>query len=823
MDASVRAMSACAGRTVYIFTNATDGLTTTFLRRPMVLDDALVVGGGGGGGACASLTTITAGGGGGGGVLPVNIFRPMAAGDSFQTIVGKGGLHTAGGTSALIFGGETWQSFGGATRSSAGDGAGGASGGTSETAGCAGGARGATGVYVGGGGGGATKIGGDGRQPVAGKWQAGKGGDGLWNDITGVNHCYGSGGGGLTQVENRDPINEETQSPYFGEGGTESGGRGGLCGTRTLSGGGEWNGEWNVGYPGVDGLGGGSGANGFGGDAVGGRGVCGGVGTVILGFTSIGDTSRVLSVEEIANYAIPFGGAAQPHPLVRCGQTVLTEDTDYDIHYANNAEEGTASFMVIGKGAYAGLTRRVTFQTRKARFVAPDGTGDGSDWAHAMNLTNAVNGLTNGTYEIWCKAGSYDLSDGGMRVGNCTTIRGGFAGDALNAARKDPTGAKTVFDGGNNCVTLLASQYVCPQADFETKPIVVEDCTFQRATRHCIVASEKATPFVIRNCEFLNTVLTTATYNPGLAFHIYKTGGAPLTISNCRFEGNLDASASGCWVYTIWADTVGAVTIEGCSFVTNGVLSTQSALSHDSQTGHIVWINVATSASIRDCDFRGNCLIRGGTASDCIRIIDVSATIERCRFVGNTIRVTTANAVPDGLVCLKGGRSALPVVLRSCTFAYNSLDCLLAAPSSCVHTDGVPPLTVENCIFGKNVTSDSNTAARDFSGSNATITYSSFESLEKGTQGACLNVDAGTGCIAADPKFKTNDADLANPDEVVAIDVHLRSWSPCVNAGNPDSDWSQEPKPNGKRINMGGYGGTSEAAKTPPGLRFVVQ
>jgi hypothetical protein len=49
-----------------------------------------------------------------------------------------------------------------------------------------------------------------------------------------------------------------------------------------------------------------------------------------------------------------------------------------------------------------------------------------------------------------------------------------------------------------------------------------------------------------------------------------------------------------------------------------------------------------------------------------------------------------------------------------------------------------------------------------------------------------------------------------------AYDFRLRAddWvtSPCINAGDPFSDYSREPAPNGGRINIGAYGGTEEAA-----------
>lgn len=77
---------------------------------------------------------------------------------------------------------------------------------------------------------------------------------------------------------------------------------------------------------------------------------------------------------------------------------------------------------------------------------------------------------------------------------------------------------------------------------------------------------------------------------------------------------------------------------------------------------------------------------------------------------------------------------------------------------------------------------------------------------------------AGVGNITLDPLF----ADETNGD------YHLKSkegrwngttWvadtftSPSINAGNPDDEYSEEPSPNGDRINMGAYGNTSEASK----------
>jgi hypothetical protein len=51
-------------------------------------------------------------------------------------------------------------------------------------------------------------------------------------------------------------------------------------------------------------------------------------------------------------------------------------------------------------------------------------------------------------------------------------------------------------------------------------------------------------------------------------------------------------------------------------------------------------------------------------------------------------------------------------------------------------------------------------------------------------------------------------------DPVLATWVKDSSLSPCIDAGDPNSAWENEPEPNGGRINMGAYGGTAQASLT---------
>lgn len=61
-----------------------------------------------------------------------------------------------------------------------------------------------------------------------------------------------------------------------------------------------------------------------------------------------------------------------------------------------------------------------------------------------------------------------------------------------------------------------------------------------------------------------------------------------------------------------------------------------------------------------------------------------------------------------------------------------------------------------------------------------------------------------TGNFYADPRFVDQSTG----------DYHLLPASPCIDAGDPQSDYSQEPEYNGGRINLGRYGNTAEAATT---------
>jgi hypothetical protein len=112
-------------------------------------------------------------------------------------------------------------------------------------------------------------------------------------------------------------------------------------------------------------------------------------------------------------------------------------------------------------------------------------------------------------------------------------------------------------------------------------------------------------------------------------------------------------------------------------------------------------------------------------------------------------------------------------------------------------------------------------------GSSATASYCDVQGgLSKIFHDSQSTVNWGSGNIDSDPCFASFDPngdpnlwDLHLQSEYGRWEPNSQSWvtdsntSPCIDAGDPNSDWSDEPWPNGKRINMGAYGGTNQASK----------
>ncbi|MHC4582887.1 MAG: right-handed parallel beta-helix repeat-containing protein [Planctomycetota bacterium] len=165
-----------------------------------------------------------------------------------------------------------------------------------------------------------------------------------------------------------------------------------------------------------------------------------------------------------------------------------------------------------------------------------------------------------------------------------------------------------------------------------------------------------------------------------------------------------------------------------------------------------------------------NCSIVGNVSAGIKLYLSSNPTISNCIIADN---------IGSGIVMLKqvSGRKQF---FNSPTIA----NCTIVGNSEIGISEGIPSI-LNSIIYDNGV---------QITGSSAIVTYSNVQSGFP-----------GEGNIDADPLF----ADAANGD------YHLLTGSPCIDAGDPNSECTFEPEPNGGIINMGAYGGTLEASKSP--------
>ena len=352
---------------VVVFSNAQSSATLTVLQE-CTLVRALVVGGGGAGG------NTMGGGGGGGQVVASDDLHIVSTNDVITLTVGDGGAKGTGyyaglqgGTSSLTLpDGTTINAYGGgggggysaAAPTANADGEIGSGGGngfgraTAPTKGTHYNYGNPGGLAQGGGGG----AGAAGENPglhaesvlydseTAYRTQAGYGGEGVTNDISGVAEVYGSGGGGGG--------GQGYWSQFHAPGGTHAG----AGAVRTdKTGGGDGVKEA---LPADEGFGAGGGGGSFshsGGASSGGAASKGGCGTVILRFSKTDLSTLLFEVDPIPDQY--FTSSAQtPAVVVRhVIGGIVVDPANYDVTYADNVNPGTARVTVAGKGAYDGI------------------------------------------------------------------------------------------------------------------------------------------------------------------------------------------------------------------------------------------------------------------------------------------------------------------------------------------------------------------------------------------------------------------------------------------------------------------------------------
>ena len=298
---------------------------------------------------------------------------------------------------------------------------------------------------------------------------------------------------------------------------------------------------------------------------------------------------------------------------------------------------------------------------------------------------------------------------------------------------------------------------------------------------------------------------------------MYNSVSSP-TLTNCIFTGNV---GNGAGIHNYYNSSP---MITNCIFSDNLAPSGGGGV-YNGNHGRLMLINCRITGN--EAGFSAVSYGRGGGIYN---YKGSHITLINCVITGN--KVVHPYGIGGG-ICNMSAEQSGSVTLRNCTIADN-----LAPDGNAIACDSQDQnlsstITINNCILwngGDEIWNNDNSIV--------TITYSNVQGLFQDRHGMPIGIINEDPCFAFPGFWERYELWFAFPGiwEVYELwvdgDYHLKSqagrwnpnsesWvldevtSPCIDAGDPNSPVGDEPGPNGGRINMGAYGGTAEASKSP--------
>ena len=305
---------------------------------------------------------------------------------------------------------------------------------------------------------------------------------------------------------------------------------------------------------------------------------------------------------------------------------------------------------------------------------------------------------------------------------------------------------------------------------------------------------------VVRDCRAYNLHWEHTDAHTGHGIGIKDTaGGSSYPYPHSRDNTIVNCAAYNMGEYYFVAHEAYNNVFEGCTakgqfraqaFWSEGINIRDGA--HDNTFRNCRVEGIRTSVAFQDTT-EG---LHNPDTSDIIQISSRNALVN-CRFMDSDIGIQLWNAEEN--------------LFRNCLFDGTGRTLFIDFRFSRTN----PGNTIRNSI----ITNIEGGGQGDWgSGDRMLITYSDFWRNNFSQQGDV--VPFGTGNLAQDPQF----ADAARGDYHLKSqqgrwDIVSSTWvkdtvtSPCIDSGDPADDFSAEPSPNGNRINIGVYGGTTEASK----------
>ena len=469
------------------------------------------------------------------------------------------------------------------------------------------------------------------------------------------------------------------------------------------------------------------------------------------------------------------------------------------------------------------------------------GTAGGTSWLDAVPTLNEAANLVDATHtNIWIAGTVSGHGDAAIirDIGLAVSVRGGFTG-MENAIEDRPVGLRATIDN--------ATRSRSPSFTASAGATLFERINFVNSVSHGLDKSGAAS-LELRDCDFVNC--TGAVKTKGIGLSASGGGGARLSLSNCTFRGC--CITSGDWGDTsgvgAWISTFAQASLTDCHFVTNGLAPKLNfGIARDGTVGWALCLDSAP-ATVERCSFVGT-RVTAHNAKDTDGSVvwaNRACTFRNCFWTGTRggPNGTGSNGTGAGNLTVSLG-STVTCLVENCTFAYNSINGGVCAGVNVLGGN----LTVRNMIFHGNV-GDNRIMAADVwlksSSARAAASYAIFDATNSAHVGGVSGsaVTFGDGILTGDPLFWTptesamdvERGTLKSDFSGVTANLHLigrggyvdevtgelvrgpkNVRSPAIDAGDPASPYGNEPKPNGRRVNLGGWGNTPYATRLSAG------
>lgn len=468
--------------------------------------------------------------------------------------------------------------------------------------------------------------------------------------------------------------------------------------------------------------------------------------------------------------------------------------------------------------------------------LEPNGTSWGSAY---RSLMDAINALDENRHEIWIAGDDEPQAQNPtINRSHAVTIRGGFSAVENSAAEREE--GKVSEIAGKNVIGVLMP-IASPGA------VTLERLRLNGAKYTAVLKSGNGA-LTLDGCTIENSSVNQCNYHSYGGVDL--TGGAEMSvlITNCVFRengcrGQCQGDNDG---GSIRAVSIASLEVVDTKFIGNGAPFTMNVGSSSANRGSSGRVILADSTPVKltRCDFRANrgCTgcgttqysqsadnrLKGGIVT--LRGACGGSEIVNCAFIGNEDIFSDAGGLKatqsadcGGAIVFRLTDAATTAKVENCTFAYNLSDDV-GSPAAVNVRSGC--VNVKNSIFHGNLKGPDSTAENDVhyaEGAEGEVSYCLFDTdpLFAKAETMAELVTTNSGLFY----FKLNDQVKSR---ILAVDCHLRSrangfrgpMSPAIDAGDPTSDYSEEPDvdllgSNGKRINLGAYGNTSGAAMTP--------